>query len=50
MLKSSVKALKMPFKEPKRDKEGNIVLDKDNNPVYVKVYRNVWHNVAYIPR
>lgn len=41
----------MPFREIKRDEEGNPVIDKKTEkPVYKIVYYKVKYNAAYFPR
>lgn len=45
-----MKAVSMPFREIKRDEEGNPVIDKKTEkPVYKTVYLKVKHNASYFP-
>ena len=42
------KSFKMPFREPMRDEEGNVKVDKNGNTLYTKNYIVVKHNPYYI--
>lgn len=51
MKKNSLKAFKMPFREPQRDEEGNVILDKKTgDPIMTTVKRIVRYNPAYFPK
>lgn len=50
MLKMRMLSQLRPFKEAKRDEDGNIILDKNGNILYQITTLIVHHNPSYFPK